>query len=95
MEQKNGALPSGEQLGNLRPAVAQSFVGLVDDAVLLLGPRGLLHLGVQVVVPPLAALLADSALEVLGDHGPALGAVLVDQINDLRETTALNEMRKE
>lgn len=83
-KKNKSALPSREKLGDLRPAVAQPFVGLVDDAVLLLRPRGLLHLGVEVVVPPLAALLADSALEVLGDHGPALGAVLVDQIDDLR-----------
>lgn len=56
---------------------------LVDDAVLLLGPRCLLHLRVEVVVPALAALLADAALEVLGDHRPALGTVLLDQLDHL------------
>lgn len=56
---------------------------LVDDPVLLLGPGGLLHLWVQVVVPALAALLADTTLQVLGDHRPALGAVLLNQLDHL------------
>ena len=58
-------------------------MGLVDDPVLLLGPGALLHLGVQVVVPALPALLADAALEVLGDHRPALRPVLMDQVDHL------------
>lgn len=56
---------------------------LVDDPVLLLGPGGLLHLWVQVVVPAFAALLADATLQVLGDHRPALGAVLLNQLDHL------------
>lgn len=75
--------PAREQLGDFGPAVAQLLVRLVDNAVLLLGPRRLLHLRVEVVVPALAALLADAALQVLGDHRPALGAVLLDQLDDL------------
>lgn len=59
-------------------------MGLVDDEVLLLGPGGLLDLGVEVVVPTFAALLADAALQVLGDHRPALRAILVHELDDLR-----------
>ena len=50
-------LPARQQLGNLSPAIPQDLVGLKDDAILLLCPRGLLHLGVQVVVPAFPALL--------------------------------------
>lgn len=56
---------------------------LVDDPVLFLGPRRLLHLRVQVVVPAFAALLANPTLQVLGDHRPALGSVLLDQLDHL------------
>lgn len=34
-------------------------------------------------MPPLAALLADTTLQVLGDHRPALGSVLLDQLDHL------------
>lgn len=76
-------LPSRQQLGDLSPAVAQAFVGLVDDAVLFLGPGGLLYLRVQVVVPTLTALLSDASLQVLSNHRPALGAIFMNQVNHL------------
>lgn len=76
-------LPAGEQLSDFGPAVSQLLVGLVDDPVLFLGPRGLLHLRVEVVVPALAALLADAPLQVLGDDRPALGSVLLHQLDHL------------
>lgn len=60
-------LPPREELGDLCPAVAQPFVGLVDDSVLLLSPRRLLDLRVEVIVPSLTALLPNPSLEVLGD----------------------------
>ena len=50
-------LPPRQQLGNLRPTIPQDLVGLKNDAILLLCPRGLLHLRVQVVMPALPALL--------------------------------------
>lgn len=78
-----GSSPPRQHLGNLGPAVAQHLVGLPDDAVLLLGPAGLLHLGIEVVVPALTALLPQPALQVLGDQRPLLRAVLLNQLNDL------------
>ena len=80
-------LPSRQQLGDLSPAVAQAFVGLVDDAVLLLGPGGLLYFRVQVVVPALTTLLSDASLQVLSDHRPALGAIFVHQVDHLHTQT--------
>lgn len=78
-------LPSRKNLGDLCPAVAEAFVGLVDDSVLLLSPGGLLHLWVKVVVPPFTALLSNPPLEVFGDHRPTLGAILVYQVNNLHK----------
>lgn len=78
-------LPSRKKLGDLSPAVAKSFVGVVDDFVLFLSPWRLLHLWVKVVVPPLTALLSNPPLEVLGDHWPTLRAVLVYQVNNLHK----------
>lgn len=78
-----GHSPSRQHLGNLGPAVAQHLVGLTDDAVLLLGPAGLFHLGVEVVVPALTTLLSQTALQVLGNQCPLLGAVLLNQLDDL------------
>ena len=45
-------VPSRQVLGDLGPAVPELLVQLVDEAVLLLRPRRLLNVGVQVVVPP-------------------------------------------
>ena len=61
-------IPAGQQFGDVGPAVSQQPVGLTDDAVLLWRPAALLHRWVQVVVPALAALLADTPLKVLGYH---------------------------
>lgn len=60
--------PAREQLSDFCPAIAQLLVRLVDYSVLLLCPGSLLNLWVQVVVPALTALLANSPLQVLGDH---------------------------
>lgn len=79
----NPASPAREKLGDFSPAVSQLLVRLVDDPVFLLSPGRLLHLWVEVVVPALAALLADTPLQVLGDHRPALGSILLDQLDHL------------
>lgn len=78
-----GSSPPRQHLGNLGPAVAQHLVGLPDDTVLFLGPAGLLHLGIEVVVPALTALLPQPALQVLGNQRPLLRAILLNQLNDL------------
>lgn len=71
---------AGQQLGDARPLVAVLAVCLVDDTVLLIRPGSLLDLGVEVIVPTLAALLADAALEVARDQGPFLGSVSHHQL---------------
>lgn len=61
-------LPSRKEFGDLCPAVAELFVGLIDDSVLFLSPRRLLDFWVEVIVPSLTALLPNPSLEVLGDY---------------------------
>lgn len=55
----------------------------VYNTILFLSPGGLLHLRVEVIVPALSTLLAYTALQVLGDDGPALGAVFVHKLYHL------------
>ena len=74
-----GAADERLPLDDLAPARAELGDADEDRAVVLVAEVRLLHLGAQVVVPPLAALLADAArLEVRGDHRPPAGAVLGD-----------------
>ena len=44
-------------------------------------PLALFVLGVQMVVPPLAAVLPDSILQLTSDDGPFVGAELLDHPN--------------
>jgi hypothetical protein len=59
--------------------VAPLLVRAVDDLVLLLRPGRLLDLRIEVVVPPLAALLPDPALKMLGDLEPILQFISFDR----------------
>lgn len=78
-------LPSRKELGDLCPAVAEPFVGLIDDSVLFLSPRRLLDFWVEVIVPSFTTLLPNPSLEVLSNDWPTLGAVLLYQVDDLCE----------
>lgn len=51
-----------KQLGNLGPLVAERGVCVENETVFLRRPRILLDSGVKMVVPPLAALLANASL---------------------------------
>ena len=53
--------PTGQQLGNLGPLVSQSLVMGNNETILLLAPGLLANGGVEMVVPTLAALLANAA----------------------------------
>lgn len=87
------SLPSRQQLGNLSPAVSEQAVSLVDDEVLLGGPRRLLHVGIEVVVPALSALLPQSTFQMLGNHSPLLVAVEIYKLNNLRNDECACEWR--
>jgi hypothetical protein len=55
-------------------------VGEEEDPLLMRHPLDLEDAGVKMVVPPLAALLAQPSLDELGDKGPPLRTVLLDQL---------------
>lgn len=74
--------PSDQHLGHLSPFVAVGGVGQEEDPLLVVHPLLLTDAGVEVVMPALPALLAKPALDGLGDEGPPLGAVLLDQLAD-------------
>ena len=74
-------VPSRQQLGNLGPPVADCNVTLEDGAVFLQFPRFLANGGVQVIVPPFAALLADATGQVRGNFAPLLGTQFAHQID--------------
>ena len=54
---------------------------LREQQVLLFGPRRLVDGRIEVVVPALATLLADAAVQVFGDQRPLFGAVAVHQLH--------------
>lgn len=75
--------PTWQQLRYPRPLVTQHLMGLIYDFVFVFRPGTFFYFGVQVVVPPLSALLPDPPLQVAGYQGPFLGAVLVDEFDNL------------
>ena len=75
--------PSWQQLGNLGPLVAHVDVTLQDGPILGGGPGLLANVRVEVVVPPLPALLADPSGQLVGDDRPLLGPVPLHQLDDL------------
>ena len=64
-----------EHLGDLSPFVVHNSVHKEEDPLFLLTPVNLLDEWVQVIVPSLSALLANSVFQVLCDKGPFLGSV--------------------
>mmetsp|Transcript_9956 Transcript_9956/g.27865 ORF Transcript_9956/g.27865 Transcript_9956/m.27865 type:complete len:344 (+) Transcript_9956:1567-2598(+) len=74
---------SGKELGNLGPLVAEALVMGDDESVLLLAPGHLADGGIEMIVPPFTALLADAAGQLGGDLTPTLGTVSLDEAHDL------------
>ncbi len=64
-----------QKLGNLRPLVPVLQVKLEDFVVFIFAPAVFLYVWIQVVMPPLAALLSDSTFQVVSDLTPILSAV--------------------
>ena len=71
----------GKMLGDLGPFVAEFSVEFFDLFVLFESPGVLFDLGVQLVVPTLATLLADTTAELLSDERPFRGAVFVHEFD--------------
>lgn len=58
------------------------YVQLHDQRVLLNGPLALADVWVEVVVPPLTALLTDATWEAFGNMSPVLGTVADDNFSE-------------
>ena len=71
---------SREELGDLRPLVADADLGIEEDLVLLVRPRVTRQRRVELVVPPLAALFPIAVYHLRCDESPLLRAVLHDEI---------------
>ena len=70
---------SWQHLGHLRPLVAVGSVGQEQNPLFMRHPIHLKDTWVEVVVPPLPALLAQPSLHELGNEGPPLRSVLLHQ----------------
>ena len=70
----------GQLLGDDGPLVAVLLLQRQDRGVLLRGPLAALQLRVQVVAPPLPALLRVAPRDLLGDDLPRKQSVLVDEL---------------
>lgn len=68
-------------LGDLRPSISVLQMEVQNFLVLFFGPPILLDIWVQVVVPTLSALLADSAFEVVCNLAPVLRAIHMYLLN--------------
>jgi len=68
--------PPREHLGHLGPFAAVGGVGQEEDPLLMQHPLYFQNGGIEVVVPPLSALLPQTALHELSDEGPSLRAIL-------------------
>ena len=67
-----------EHLRDVSPPVVKQPVHQEENPLLFTGPATLLDLRVQMIVPALTALLADSSRQVLGDRCPLLRPVLLN-----------------
>lgn len=80
--------PALEVLREIRPLVAQVFMQNEQNPLLIFAPLLLVYVGVQMIMPPLPALLPDAPFHsnpptrhVLGDDRPLLGPVLGHQLD--------------
>ncbi len=71
-----------ENFGDLSPLVAVVSMHQVENPLLLAAPANLLDLRVQVIVPPLAALLPNTTREVLSNQRPFLGPIFIDEVKN-------------
>lgn len=71
-----------QQFGYFRPLVAKLLVRVENYAVLLFSPFTVFNIRIQMVMPPLSALLADPAVQFGRDETPVFSAVLVHEVDD-------------
>jgi len=70
-------------IGHFGPLVGLGLVAQEQYPLLILAPRDLADLRIQVVVPAFPTLLSDSSRQMLRNEASLLRSVLLDQIGDL------------
>ena len=75
--------PPWQEFGDLRPFIAVLPVSRDDLQVLLVGPLILLDIRVQMIMPSLTALLADSSWQGLGYLAPVLRTIPMHLFDEL------------
>lgn len=70
-------------LGDLCPLIAIHRVVFDDIVLLLLRPRLFGDARVEMIVPSFATLLANSTMQMLGNHRPLFGTILLHQFDNL------------
>ena len=73
---------AGQHLGDVGPLVAHRLVRVEQRLILRAGPLTLVDIWVEVVVPPLPALLSRASGKRRGDDRPRACAVLADKLCD-------------
>ena len=83
---ENINLPANQKLGNIRPFVTINLMSIKNDPLFLAVNRRLLNVRIQVIVPPLSALLTCSPTnsvnlcKLLSNECPALGPILAHEL---------------
>jgi len=65
-----------KELGDVRPLVAILLVSFQDDVILMLSPRRLADLWVQMIVPSLTAIFPNPPCQQSCALGPLCGTIL-------------------
>ena len=73
---------AGQMLGDLGPFVTHLRVQVVEQLVFGVRPSCLFDVGIEMVVPAFATLLAQATAQMLGYERPAFGSVLGDELDD-------------
>ena len=71
-----------ENLGDFSPLVVDNSVHEEQNPLLFFIPVDFLNSGVEVIVPTLSALLANTAIQMLGNQRPLLGPVCHHQLQN-------------
>ena len=64
-----------ENLGDFSPLVVDDSVHEEEDPLFFFIPVNFLNSGVEVIVPTLSALLANTAIQMLGNQRPLLWSI--------------------
>lgn len=74
--------PPWQKFSYFRPLIADAPVGIDNYSILGLGPRRLFDSWIEMIVPSLSALFADTSFEVPRYEGPLFWTITFHQFDD-------------